>query len=65
MHAQDFIIYQSSNWHAVKYVLELLPDSDTVAAFAFIVKPIDAIDLATFVISSEQEKILLELNLVG
>ena len=65
MHTQDLIIDESGDGHAVKDVLELFPDADGVAAFALVVETVDSIDLAAFVISSQQEEVLLELDFVG
>ena len=65
MHAKDLVVNEGRDGHAVEDILELFPDSDGVATFAFIVESIDAIDLATFVISSQKEEVLLKLGLVG
>lgn len=64
MHAQNFIVNKGSDGHAVENILELFPKTDTVPIFALVVKPVDSIDLSTLVISSQQEKVLLEFNLV-
>lgn len=65
MHAQNLVIDQRCDGHAVEDILELLPDTDGVAALALIVKAIDSIDLTTLVIASQQEEVLLEFDLVG
>ena len=64
MHAQDLVVDQGSDRHAVEYILEFFPDTDRVATFAFIVESIDAVDLTALVITSQQEEVLLELDLV-
>ena len=65
MHAQDFIIDKSTNGHAVEDILEFFPDSDAVSSLALVIETVDTVDLATLVISSEKEEILLEFDFVG
>ena len=65
MHAEDFVVDQSGNRHAVEYILELLPHADGVATLAFVIESIDAIDLTALVIAAQQEEVLLEFDLVG
>lgn len=65
MHAQNLVIDQRCDGHAVEDILELFPDTDGVAALALIVKAIDSINLTTLVIASQQEEVLLEFDLVG
>ena len=65
MHAQNLVIDQSCDRHAVEDILELLPDADGVAALAFVVETVDSIDLAALVIASQQEEVLLKLDFVG
>ena len=65
MHAQNLVIDQSCDGHTVEDILELLPDTDGVAALALIVKAIDSVNLTTLVITSQEEEVLLEFDLVG
>ena len=65
MHADDLVIDQRGDWHAVEAILELFPDADGVAALALVVETIDTIDLTALVVASQQEEVLLELDLVG
>lgn len=65
MHAEDFVVDQSGDRHAVEYILELLPHADGVATLAFVVKAIYTVDLSTLVVTAQEEKVLLELDLVG
>ena len=65
MHAKDLVVDEGSDWHAIEDILEFLPDADGVTAFALVVEAIDAVDLAALVIASQEEEVLLELNLVG
>ena len=64
MHAKNFVIYEGGNGHTVENVLKLFPNSDGVAAFALIVEPVNSVDLAAFVVSSEEEEVFLVLDLV-
>ena len=64
MHAEDFVVYERSDGHAVEDVLELLPNTNGVASLALIIKAIDAVDLSALVIAPQQEEVLLELHLV-
>ena len=65
MHAQNLIVDQSSNWHTVKNILKLLPQTNGIPIFALVVETVDSVNLAALVVSSEQEEVLLELDLVG
>ena len=65
MHAEDLVINEGSNWHAVEYVLELFPDSNAVSSLALVIESIHSVDLSTLVISSQQEEVFLILHLVG
>ena len=50
--------------YAVKAIYELLPYADGIAALAFIVEAINAIDLATLMVASQEEEVLFKLDLV-
>lgn len=65
MHAEDLVVDESCNWHAVEDILEFFPDSDRIATLALVIEAIDAIDLTAFMVSAQQEKVLLELDFVG
>jgi len=65
MHAKNFIINKGSNGHTVKNILEFFPKADTVPIFTFIVETVNTVDLTALVVASEQEEVLLELDLVG
>ena len=64
VHAQNLVVNESRNGHTVEDILELFPRLDWKAAFAFVVETINAVDLTTFVISAQQEKVFLVLDLV-
>lgn len=53
MHAKNLVVDKGCDWHAVKYVLEFLPDADTVSPLAFVVESVNPVDLAAFVVASE------------
>jgi len=65
MHTENLIIDESSDWHAIKHVLELFPNPNTVASFTFVVEAVRAIDLTALVGTSQQEEILRVLHFVG
>jgi hypothetical protein len=52
MHAQDLVIYEGCNGHAVEDILEFFPDADRVSTLALVVEAIDTIDLTAFVVTS-------------
>ena len=64
MHAKNFVVNKCSNRHAVKNVLKLLPDSNAVSALAFIVEPINSVDLPAFVVSAQKEEVLFVFKLI-
>ena len=65
MHAEDFLINNSSNWEAVETVSESLPKFDVVSSLALVVEAIDSIDTCTLVITSKEEEVLWVLDFVG
>jgi len=65
VHTEDLVVDQGGDRHAIEDVLEFFPDSDRVAALALVVEAVDTIDLATLVVASEEEEVLLELHFVG
>ena len=65
MHAEDFVINKSSDWHTVEHILELFPDANAVSPLALIIEPIHSIDLPGLVVTSKQEEVLLVLNFVS
>ena len=65
VHAEDLVVDEGRDGHAVEDILELLPDANGISALAFIIESVNTIDLATFVIASQKEEVLLELGLVG
>ena len=58
MHAENLVVDQGGNRHAVEHILELFPDADRVATLALVVETVDAVDLATLVVPSQQEEVL-------
>ena len=65
MHAEDLVIDERSDRHAVEAILELLPYADRVATLALVVEAVDAINLAALVVTSQEEEVFLELGFVG
>lgn len=64
MHAENLVVNECSDGHAIEDVLEFFPDADAVAALAFVVEPVDPVNLTTLVITAQEEKILLVLQFV-
>ena len=54
MHAEDFVVNQGCNWHAVEDVLEFFPYSNRVSSFALVVETIYLRDLSTLMVASNQ-----------
>ena len=65
MHAKNLVIDKCSDRQAIKAIYELLPDADGITALAFVVEAVDSIDFAALVVTSQQEEVLLILDLVG
>jgi len=64
VHAQDLVIDECGNRQTIKNILKFFPEANTIPAFTLVVKAIDTVDLAALVVASEQEEVLLELDLV-
>ena len=65
MHAEDLLIDQSCNGQTIEDITENSPESDRVSAFALVIEAIDTVDLSTFVIAAQQEKVLRVLDFVA
>ena len=65
MHAKDLLINDRTHWQTVENVRKDFPELDGVSSFTFVIKTVDAVNLGTLVIASQQEKIFWELNLVA
>ena len=65
VHAEDFLVNESSDRQTVENVTENAPESDGVSTLALVIEPVNAIDLSTLVIASQQEEVLGVLNLVA
>ena len=64
MHAENFVVDKGCDRHAVEDILKLLPHANGVAALAFVVEAIDAVDLSALVVTAQQEEVFLELDFV-
>ena len=53
MHAENFVIDKRGDGQAVEAIYELFPYADRIAALAFIVEAINAIDLAALMVASQ------------
>jgi len=65
MHGEDLLVDYGGNRQAVKTIGKSFPQLDIIPTFAFVVESIDSVDGSTFMIASQNEKILGVLNLVG
>lgn len=65
MHSKNLFVNNSCDRETVEAVRKGFPQLDVVPPLAFVVKPVDTIDGSTFVITSENEKILGVFDLIG
>ena len=65
MHTKDFLVDNCSNWKAVEAVCERFPKFDVVASFALVIKSINTVDGGTFMVSTENEKIVRVFDFVS
>mmetsp|Transcript_22412 Transcript_22412/g.50494 ORF Transcript_22412/g.50494 Transcript_22412/m.50494 type:complete len:211 (-) Transcript_22412:221-853(-) len=65
MYAKNLIINNRSNGETIENHIKCFPELQAVTALAFVIKPVDAIDRRAFMISSQHEKVLRVLDLVG
>ena len=65
MHANDFVVNDSSTREAIEGVAKCLPQLNTEPATALIIKTIYPVDSCTLMVTPEDEKVLRILDLVG
>jgi hypothetical protein len=65
VHAQNLVVDQGGNGKAVKNILEFFPNSNGVSTLALIVESVNSVNLGAFVVTSQEEEVLLVFNLVG
>lgn len=65
MHAENLFVNDRRDGQAVERVGEHLPRLDIKSSFAFVVEAIDTIDRCAFVISTQNEKVFAEFELVS
>lgn len=58
MHAEDLLINDTGNWQAVKAVCECLPQLDTVASLALVVKSIYSVNGGALMVATKDEEIV-------
>lgn len=58
MHANDLVVNNGATRQAIKRVAKLLPHFDRETTTALIVKTINPVNTGTFVVSTQQEKVL-------
>jgi hypothetical protein len=65
VNAEYFLCDDSGKGETVEHIGEGLPDFDVTASLAFVMEPVDAGDVGTFVITSENEEIFWVFELVA
>ena len=66
MEAEDLVLNDSCQRQVVEKFCECFPDTwISILPQAFIVEAINAIDFTAFVVTSQEEEVLLVLHLVG
>lgn len=65
MHAQNFLVNDSSNGQAVEAVSESFPQFDVISSLALVVKSINTVDGGALVVSSQQKEVLRVFNFVS
>ena len=65
MHAENFLIDQSSHRQSIENITENLPKSDGVSSLTFVIESINTVDLSTLVIASQKEEVLWVLDFVA
>ena len=64
MHAEYLVVYHRRDRQAIEHVLELLPQSNTIASFALIVEAVHSVDRACLMVPTQHEEVLSVLHLV-
>tara|TARA_B110000305_G_scaffold109547_1_gene123358 strand:- start:237 stop:440 length:204 start_codon:yes stop_codon:yes gene_type:complete len=65
VHTENLIVDKGCNWEHIENVHELFPQCDVVSFLALFVEPIYFGDVFTFVVTSEKENALRELDFVS
>lgn len=65
MHGENLLVNNGRDRQAVEAVCERLPQLDVVSSLALIVETIDTVDRGTLVVTTQDEKVLGVLDLVG
>ena len=65
MYAEDLACNNRSYWNGVEGVDERLPHLDRTPSFAFVVEAIDTSDVGAFVITTQQEEVFWESELIA
>lgn len=65
MHTKDLLINNGSNRQAIEAISKDSPELDGESPLALVVEAVDAVDAGTFVVATENEKVLWVLDLVG
>ena len=64
MHANDFVVNDSTARETVERIAKLLPHLYRETAATFVIKAINTVDTSTFVVTSQEEKVFWILDFV-
>ncbi len=64
MHGEDLLVDYGSNWQAVEAIRKCFPQLDVIAALAFVIKAVNAVDGSALVVAAQDEEVLGVLDLV-
>ena len=65
MHGEDLLVDDGRDGQAVEAIREGFPQLDIVPSLALIVETVDTVDRGALVVTSQDEKVLRVLDLVG
>lgn len=65
MHSEDLVVNDCRNWQTIKAICKGFPDLDVIPSFTLVIETIDAVDRGSFMIATQDEKILRIFDLVG
>lgn len=65
MHANDLVVNHCCHRQAIEAIRKDLPQTDAEATLALVVEAIDPVNGGTFMVPSEEEEVVRELDFVG
>ena len=64
MHSKDLLVDNRRNREAIETVGKCLPQLDVISSFAFVIKPVDAVDRRAFMVPAKDKEIFRVFDLV-